>query len=148
MENIYGLHSLSSFQFAYNKCIDIQFRIAPNANGQVNGSGGTGGLARWNVHLDGESDGYKVAKFQNTKTNKYLRIYNDGNTIDVGGGGGKWTRFKVKQTNGNSFKLESCELGGKYVAIQPKGAAIGNGMFRFCVYSPSEINLMQMICRR
>ncbi len=58
-----------------------------NANGQAEPNGGTGGLARCNVTLDGERDGFKIAKFQNTKTR--------WNKIDVGGGGGKWTRFKI-----------------------------------------------------
>lgn len=69
--------------------------------------------------MDGSQDGFKVAKFQNTKNNKYLRIMN--NDVNVGGTGGKWTRFKVRPTNGNSVKLESCELAGKYVATQPRG---------------------------
>lgn len=70
------------------------------------------------VTLDGEEDGKKVAKFQNTKNNKYLRIMN--NDVNIGGTGGKWTRFKVHPTGGNNFKFESVELSGKYVAVQPR----------------------------
>ena len=68
--------------------------------------------------MDGEQDGCKVAKFQNTKNNKYLRIVD--NDVNIGGTGGAWTRFKVHPTGGNSFKFESCKLPGKYVAVQPR----------------------------
>eukprot|EP01083_Nonionella_stella_P178621 631471_1 len=96
--------------------------------GQADGDGGTGGFARWNIYLDGEEDGCVIAKFQNSKTDKYLRIYDDGNTLDVGGDAeDKCTRFKVEMTEYNSCKLESCEHAGKYVSIEPRGVAIGNG---------------------
>eukprot|EP01084_Bolivina_argentea_P115678 205678_1 len=92
-------------------------------------NGASGDSVRWNVILDGKKDGVKVVKFQNSKTNKYLRIYahKDKHIINVGGTGGKWTRFIIKPTNENSFKFESVECRGKYIAVQPQGVAIGTG---------------------
>ena len=102
-------------------------RVSPNNLTQVNENGGVGPFARWNIELHGEQDGCKVVKLKSEKSGKYLRIYNNGLTMDVGGGGGKWTRFKVHMTGSNKAKLESCELPGKYPAVQPKGPAIGTG---------------------
>eukprot|EP01083_Nonionella_stella_P147959 467633_1 len=121
------------YHFAHNNQIVLcgyfgkYLRINPNNHSQADGNGGTGSLARWKVYLDGKQDEYTVAKFQNTKTGKYLRIYNSGKTLDVAGGGGKWTRFKVHKTGSNKAKLESCEISGKYPAVQRRGPAIGTG---------------------
>eukprot|EP01083_Nonionella_stella_P030759 84262_1 len=90
------------------------------ANNGAGPDGGTGGLARWIVEKQG---GDKI-KLKSVKTGKYLRIQpgaNHGaeNKIDVGGGGGKWTVFKVhKQGKAGLVKLESAEQGGKYLAVQ------------------------------
>eukprot|EP01084_Bolivina_argentea_P074163 134557_1 len=101
--------------------------IKSNNQSQVDENGGAGKWAQWVVELHGQQDGLPVVKIKHTFTNKYLRIYNNGNTMDVGGGGGKWTRFKLHKTGNNKAKLESCELPGKYPAVQPKGPAIGGG---------------------
>merc|ERR1719336_1292454 len=42
-------------------------RIHPQNHADADGNGGSGGLARWIVHLDGQADGFTVAKFENTK---------------------------------------------------------------------------------
>ena len=102
-------------------------RINPQNRDQLDENGGTGKWARWNIEIDGQQDGLQVVKLKHNQSNKYLRIYNNGLTIDVGGGGGKWTRFKVHKTGNNSAKLESCELPGKYPAVQQGGPAIGTG---------------------
>ena len=49
--------------------------------------------------------------------------------MDVGGGGGKWTRFKVRPTSANSVKFESCELPGKFVAVRQNAVAVGGGTY-------------------
>jgi len=115
--------------------------VKPKNDTELGGKGGTGGFARWNVTLDGEQDDFKVVKLQSTKTDKYLRIFgDDGESMDVGGGGGKWTRFKVRPTSDNSVKFESCELEGKFVAVRQNGVGVGGGgkFTEFSVWSNSE----------
>ena len=87
----------------------------------------------FSVYLDGEEDGFKVAKFQNTKNDKYLRIHK--NDVNIQGTGGAWTRFKVRPTSDNSFKFESCKLAGKYVAVQPRVCVISN-IFHSIQFNP------------
>jgi len=104
----------------YGKYLRVQFKNNAELGQNWNDKGATGQLARWNVTLDGEQDGFHVVKLQNTKTDRYLRIFDDGESMDVDGDGGKWSRFKVQPTSDNSVKFESCEFEGKFVAVRPK----------------------------
>ena len=70
-----------------------------------------GEFARWKVHLTNKTH----AKFQSTKTGKYIRM-GRGNIIDVTGGGGPFCLFKILR-NGNEIKLESDRFPGKYIAV-------------------------------
>ena len=77
--------------------------------------------------------GFGVAQFQNTKTNQYLRITNDGNSVDVGGRttGDSLTEFKIHPAHdqyGNSFALESVRFPNRYVSIQSDGSVCTIGM--------------------
>ena len=112
-------------------------RIKPNDQTQLDENGGTGKWSRWNIELDGQQDGLQVVKLRHNATNKYIRIYSNGMTIDVGGAGGKYNRFKVHKTGNNSAKLESCEIPGKYPAVQPRGVSTSSGgkWTEFCFFA-------------
>lgn len=102
-------------------------RISPNDKTVPDEHGGAGAFAQWNVELDGNENGKQVIKLKSAKSGGYLRIYDNGNKMDVAGGGGKWTRFIVHRTGPNRAKLESVECKGKFPAVQPKGPSIGTG---------------------
>lgn len=95
-------------------------RVSPNNDALPDPSGGRGNLARWIV----EKAGGQQIRLKSKKTGKYLRIKQGANggdedKIDVGGGQGKWTVFKVKQLGQPGYvKLESAEQAGKYLAVQ------------------------------
>lgn len=118
-------------------------RIDPENEEALDFKGGSGKFATWNVELDGKTDdGKHIVKFKSTKTGKYLRIWRGGKEINVGGNGGKLTRFKVyKQESDNSYKFESVNFERRYPAIQngPK-VAIGNGgkFTEFTLWSNQE----------
>ena len=103
-------------------------RVEPNNQQNLDFKGGHGKFATWIVELDGEEDDCKVIKLKSTLTGKYLRIWKGGNEANVGGTGGKLTRFRAKkQETENSYKLESINFKGKYPAVQPKGCSVGTG---------------------
>ena len=57
----------------------------------------------------------------------------NGNVINVGGGGGKFTVFKVHEQSKGVVKLESNEFNGKYIAVKKNGDInVGGGGSR-CV---------------
>ena len=62
-------------------------RINPSQNHLLCENGGTGKWAQWNVELHGHQDGKQVVKLKHNASGKYLRIYENGQKIDVGGGG-------------------------------------------------------------
>eukprot|EP01084_Bolivina_argentea_P007818 14679_1 len=102
-------------------------RINPQNPNILDENGGHGKWAQWNIELENEEKDSKVIKLKHNTSNKYLRIHNNGNSIDVQGVGGKWTRFRVHKLGLNKAKLESVECHGKYIAVQPKGPGIGVG---------------------
>lgn len=127
------------YMFKQNNTVVIQnkgggefskfLRVKGGDEGTLDPSGGKGNLAQWAVEL---IDGGSKIKLKSTKSGKYLRIFGDDNKIDVNGGGGKWTVFKVHQQGkaggGMAVKLESNEKDGKYLAVKKNNnVAIGNG---------------------
>eukprot|EP01084_Bolivina_argentea_P075235 136398_1 len=104
-------------------------RIDPNSEKELDFKGGKGQFAKWAIKPDGEEDGCKVVMIQQTITGKYLRIWKGGNEANVDGNGGKLCRFKAhkQDSSDNSYKFESINFAGNYVAVQPKGCGIGNG---------------------
>ena len=102
-------------------------RIKAGEPEQLDEDGGGGKYSQWNIQIDSEVNGQKVIKLQHALTNKFLRIYDDGNKIDVAGIGGKFTQFKVYKTGINSAKLESIEFPGKYPVVNADGPNIGAG---------------------
>ena len=114
-------------------------RIVKSDHTRLDEDGGGGKYSQWNLQIDGEVDGQEVVRLQHSHTNNFLRIYDDGNKIDVAGIGGKLTKFKVHKTGINStnrVKFESIEFPGKYIAVKPNhpnGEFIGIGG-EFCIF--------------
>eukprot|EP01084_Bolivina_argentea_P227380 384018_1 len=122
----------SPYQFAVNGRVVVlkhshngHIRVNPNAQSQANGSGGTGQWARWKIELMGGNH----CKLQSTKTGKYLRIWRGGKEIDINGGGGLFTKFKIHyHSRPNGIKLESDRFPGRYIAVNPsREMKIGSG---------------------
>ena len=96
-------------------------RSNPSSVGQVSGHGGTSKYAQWRLH----SVNNDTFKLENIYSGKYLRIINNGNSVDVGGGGGKYTLFKVQQhklSNNNMVQphmisLQSMAFPGCFIAV-------------------------------
>eukprot|EP01083_Nonionella_stella_P287482 978560_1 len=86
---------------SYNKYI----RSNPNSTVQVSGHGGTSRFAQWKLHAMSND----VFKLQNVHTRKYLRIINNGKTVDVGGTGGKYTLFRAIQSQHHDTSSRRCE---------------------------------------
>ena len=83
-----------------------QFRVANTGDG-VLGNGGKGKFARFEAIP--ENNGNRV-KFRSLHNGKYLRIHHHErkNKLDCGGGGGKFTLFKVHHLGQKGHvKLES-----------------------------------------
>ena len=78
--------------------------------------GGQGQWARWEVEKDDQ-----IYKFKNVKTGKYLRIVEQGKTVNCGGGGGEFTKFKAHKEGAGKAKLESVKFDGVYISIKPNG---------------------------
>ena len=120
------------YQFKQNKMVVISgphgkhLRVSPGDNSLVDGSGGQGNLAQWEVFL---SNG-NLIQLKNRTSGKFLRIFQNGNKIDCQGGkGGKFTFFKYHiHGKNNVVKLESNIFPNLYVAI-PKNylVKIGSG---------------------
>ena len=95
---------------------DKYLRVKPDQLGHPDADGGQGEFARWKVEFDDGDDASKV-RIKSLKTNKYLRI-KENDEIDVEGGTGPWTLFKVhKQGEPNIVKLESNKMPGSLVYI-------------------------------
>jgi hypothetical protein len=93
-------------------------RIDPNNHEQANHAGGKGALAQ--MEADPQDGGSRV-RIKSIKSGKYLRIMG-GDKVNFGGGGGKFTVFKVHKAGhgpqgGRLAKLESVEFPGKYIAV-------------------------------
>eukprot|EP01083_Nonionella_stella_P182972 659884_1 len=86
---------------SYNKYI----RSNPNSTVQVSGHGGTSRFSQWKLHAMSND----VFKLQNVHTRKYLRIINNGKTVDVGGTGGKYTLFRAIQSQHHDTSSRRCE---------------------------------------
>lgn len=105
-------------------------RINPDDNSKICEKGGSGQFARWIVEFDG-GDKYQRITLKNTKTNKYLKISNEGKDIDVSGEQDDDGNFFKAITNDkddkNTIKLESCQFKGKFVSITAEnGVAIAD----------------------
>mmetsp|Transcript_52102 Transcript_52102/g.46797 ORF Transcript_52102/g.46797 Transcript_52102/m.46797 type:complete len:138 (+) Transcript_52102:135-548(+) len=104
-------------------------RAKPGALETVDPDGGKGGFAQWEAD---PSDGGKKVRLKSKKSGKYLRIDASGKNIDIGGGGGKWTVFKVHKDGDGKVKLESNEHGGKYLAVGKNNVVRTGGGGPFC----------------
>lgn len=89
----------------------------------VDTHGGIGQYAQWLVRPE---DNGKVARFQNTKSLKYLRVH-EGATIDADGKGDKECLFNLRKQSTGVFKLESKEYPGKFVGVDDKGIKLDEG---------------------
>ena len=90
-------------------------RVKPGDLEVAEGLGKEGQFARFEA--DPQDGGSKV-RFKSIKSGKYLRIFKGGDEINVAGGGGKFTVFKVIEDGGKGkVKLESNEFPGKFVAV-------------------------------
>jgi len=100
-------------------------RINPDAQQFADPHGGTGEYAHWITELE---DDNKMLKLKSVMSNKYLRIHEQGNVLDVNGIGGDFCVFRIHEIAGNSVKLESVKFLGRYVAVHPNGVVgVGNG---------------------
>jgi len=104
--------------------------IKSDDEGQCNDNGGIDELSQWMIEFDG-GDKYQIINLKNVKTNKYLRLIDDGNNIDVlGDSDDKNNSFKViveEKENKNCIKLESISYSGKFIAVEPdKGVIISD----------------------
>ena len=93
-------------------------RVKPGDESQINGNGGRGKFARWNIEY--YDNGQRV-KFRSTKSGKYLRIIKNGSSVDVGGSGGPFTLFTYDKLNKT---LESNKFPGYYLAVNQQNNSI------------------------
>jgi len=104
---------------------DRFLRVDPKNHDGADSDGGKMDFARFIVEFVGNN---QKIKLKSKKTGKYLRIRKDDG-IDIAGGGGKFTVFKVhKQGQKGLVKLESEQFAGKYISVQKdKSIRIGAG---------------------
>jgi len=105
---------------------DRFLRVDPKNHDAADSDGGKMDFARFIVEFVGNN---QKIKLKSKKTGKYLRIKPNGTEIDIAGGGGKFTVFKVQQQGQKGLvKLESAEFAGKYIAVRKdRSIQIGNG---------------------
>jgi len=84
--------------------------------GTLAANGGIEESSRWIVEFDG-GDKYQRITLKNMKSEKYLRIFDDGKSVDVKGDDNNHFKVIAEQKNTNCIKLESCSFDGKYIAI-------------------------------
>jgi hypothetical protein len=119
-------------------------RVHPDKLEDADSEGGTGEFARWQAELDGD-----YVKFKSVKTGKYLRIWQNGKDVDVDGGGGPFTLFRVHVVEApNVVKLESERFSGRYLAVNEHGKVIvGEGgnycVIRVCREGAAELHPIQ-----
>jgi len=138
--------SLEPYHFQQNTEIVLQhgfgktLRVSPNNLNQVDGNGEYGKYATWYIERENSS----FCKLKNTVTNKYLRIYERGELIDVEGVGGPFTKFKIHFVQlPNVILLESNHFPNHYVGIDPNGRAIvgkGGPYCQFHIYRANNIS--------
>jgi len=97
-------------------------RVDPKNTEMAHHEGGLGEFALWTA--EPESNGSEC-RFKSQKTGKYLRIGPQGN-LNVGGGKGPWTLFKVHKQGGGKVKLEG-KKSGKYPAFRDGIMKTGTG---------------------
>jgi len=103
-------------------------RTKPGSLEDVDPDGGKGQFAQWETTLN---DDKSQVQFKNVKSGKYLRIKDD--KVDVKGGGGPWTWFKVKElADKGEVKLESVKEDGKYIAIGQNNVVRTGGGGKWC----------------
>ena len=100
-------------------------RVSPNNTSLADGGGGEGKFARWRIYLEAGNH----CRLQSIHTGKYLRLWRGGREIDVNGGTGPFTKFKIVYHNRpNGVRLESARFPGKYIAVNPnRTMKIGSG---------------------
>ena len=100
-------------------------RVSPNNTSLADGGGQTGQYARWKIFLEGGSH----CRLQSVRTGKYLRLWRGGREIDVNGGTGPFTKFRIHyHSRPNGVKLESDRFPGRYIAVNPnRTMKIGSG---------------------
>ena len=85
-------------------------RAKPGDLEEADPDGGKGQFAQWEAD---PQDGGSKCRFKSLKSGKYLRIVKGGDEVNIGGGGGKFTVFKVHQWGGKGeVKLESEQFPG------------------------------------
>lgn len=90
-----------------------------------NGIKNEGGI--WSLErMEDENGERNLVKIKNKKTNRYLRIHGDGDKINAGGSGGKYTLFEItlisaQNHNLRGARLESAVFPGKFIVIRPNG---------------------------
>jgi len=89
--------------------------VDPNNTNCADGNGGIDEYAQWNTEL---SDPHTI-RLKSARTGKYLRIHNQGKTIDVEGVGGEFCNFRYHREGqfSHAVKLESESFEGCYVAV-------------------------------
>jgi len=97
--------------------------VRHNEHGVVDSFGGVGPYAQWLVRPDEHG---KTARFQNTKTTKYLRIH-EGATIDANDDGGKESVFHLHKQSTGVYKIESKEYPSKFIGVDEKGVKLDEG---------------------
>ena len=89
------------------------------------------------MQMDGEANGFKVAKLKNAKTGNYLRIYKNGKSLCIDAqkkDDGRGTKFKIHPVHDqyrNSFAFSSVDYQGKFISAQAKGTVEAVGMLFF-----------------
>eukprot|EP01084_Bolivina_argentea_P086658 156617_1 len=89
-------------------------RIHPQNHAVADPNGGKGEFAQWEA--DPTHNGQRI-RLKSCKSGKYLRIINQGQTIDVNGGGGDFTIFNVLKQNDGTVKLQSVKFPNAYLAV-------------------------------
>ena len=118
------------YLFKHNKRVVVggphgkHLRVSPQNESFADGSGGRGSYAQWEIILSGGN----LVQLKSCKTGDYLRIHDNGNRIDVGGKGGKFTFFKFHIQHKNVVKLQSNIFPRSWIAI-PKdhNVTVGRG---------------------
>jgi len=99
-------------------------RVNPENPNEPDGHGGTGEHSIWLCELEGD-----LIKLKNQFSQKFLRIWQNGQNIDVEGGGGPFTLFKVHVVESpNVVRLESERFVGRFIGVSEHGKVhIGEG---------------------
>merc|ERR1712048_1383702 len=93
-------------------------RVKPGQLGISEVHGGFGGFARWKI----KKTGHNLCKLQSCKSMKFIRVSpkTNGESVDVLGGGGKFTEFRVHRM-GQFVCFESVVYANKYLAVDAHG---------------------------